>query len=279
MDILNSVTELSQWRRAHRHVGTDLGFVPTMGALHRGHSALLQQSVATHQHTVLSIFVNPKQFGPNEDLAKYPRTFEADLDLARAAGVSAVFAPTVQDFYPNGFSTSVEETHFSQGLCGAHRPGHFKGVTTVVLKLFNLVQPSHAYFGLKDAQQFFVLRKMVQDLAVPVEMIGIPTVREPDGLALSSRNRYLSAAAREKAPHLYATLKETVKTIESEPLAVAAACSKAKETLHQLGFIVEYLELRKLSDFTVCDTYTGEKALLAAAAKLENTRLIDNILF
>jgi pantoate--beta-alanine ligase len=203
--------------------------------------------------------VNPTQFGPQEDFSRYPRTLDSDLEVARNTGVSAVFVPTVEDVYPPGFSTFIEETEISKPLCGRFRPGHFRGVTTVVHRLFQLTRPDVALFGLKDLQQFLVLRRMVRDLGLPVQMAGIPTVREPDGLALSSRNRYLDPSLRERAPLLYRELRAAAEDLRTTRESIA--------TLESAGFSVQYFERIELD---------GVRAI-AAAAFLGTTRLIDNV--
>src|SRR5580698_4027552 len=192
-----------------------VGLVPTMGALHRGHAALLDIARRENDFVVVSIFVNPIQFDRAEDLEKYPRTMEEDLRVCESCGVDLVFAPSDGDLYPREQLTFVESSVLSAGLCGAHRPGHFRGVATVVLKLLNIVQPDRACFGEKDAQQLAVIRRMVRDLNLPVEIVGVPTVREPDGLALSSRNRRLSPAERSIAPVLYRALRAVAVRIEA----------------------------------------------------------------
>jgi pantoate--beta-alanine ligase len=280
IEVFRTSRELRQWREAQAS-RSRVGFVPTMGALHEGHGVLLDRMREGSDLNVLSIFVNPTQFGPNEDLAKYPRTFESDLELAERRGVDAVYAPTPEELYPVGYSTYVEEGALSQPLCGQFRPGHFRGVTTIVLKLFNLVRPHKAYFGLKDAQQFFVLRKMVQDLDLDVRLEGVPTVRESDGLALSSRNRYLSPEDRALAPMIYAQLKKSELALRTgaEP---AKALAEAQEALAKSGFRVQYLDLRALPSFEALGgakpLAQGESALLAVAAYLGTTRLIDNVI-
>jgi pantoate--beta-alanine ligase len=281
--ILRTPETLRQWRRALRPVER-VGFVPTMGALHEGHATLLREMRQGCDQAVLSIFVNPAQFGPNEDLAKYPRTFEADLAIARDFGVDVVYAPEPAAVYPAGYSTYVEEGIFSQGLCGATRPGHFRGVTTVVLKLLNTVEPHASWFGLKDAQQFFVLNKMARDLDLGTRLIGVPTVREESGLALSSRNRYLSDEERATAPSLYRVLKAA----EARLLGGAAFGAEGQSggvhadalaELARAGFRPQYLELRRVSDWAPVErAEAGQTTLLAAAAFLGATRLIDNVL-
>lgn len=274
--ILNSPAEMRAWRRSLR--SDSVGFVPTMGALHPGHAELLRRLRPRCDSLVLSIFVNPTQFGPNEDLSKYPRTFEEDLVLARACGVDAIFYPTPQTMYPVGFSTYVNEEQLSQGLCGAARPGHFRGVTTVVLKLFNLVEPRVAYFGLKDAQQFFVLHKMARDLDLDVSVEGVATVREADGLAMSSRNRFLTAEERLLAPRIHAALKDAAHQIESGQ-AHQAALNAASLALAHEGFRVQYLDCLELPSLRMHNEATHSSPLLiAVAAHLGSTRLIDNII-
>src|SRR5215217_1713987 len=191
MQILRTIDDLKHWRSSLDPALT-VGFVPTMGALHAGHMKLVEASTAANAVTLVSIFVNPLQFGPNEDLARYPRPFEKDAALCEAAGVNAIFAPEVANFYAADHATYVDVEGLDRHLCGAARPGHFRGVCTVVLKLFNLAKPTRAYFGRKDAQQFFILAKMVSDLSLDLEMVPVDTVREPSGLALSSRNAYLT---------------------------------------------------------------------------------------
>ena len=263
LTVLKNTTELRRWRKS-LDAKAKVGFVPTMGALHAGHAELLKQARQNNDIVLLSIFVNPTQFGPNEDLAKYPRTLESDLNLASNQKVDAVFFPSESEMYPKGYSTFVTEEELSKPLCGQFRPAHFRGVTTVVLKLFNLVQPHHAYFGLKDAQQFIVLRKMVADLNLDLEMVGVSTVREADGLAMSSRNRYLTAVEREKAPLLFKLLKETQIQI-ADQASVVPVLEAAKQKLSDRGFTVQYFE------------YLENERLLAAAVFLGKTRLIDNL--
>lgn len=288
--VLRTLSELKEWRQCTH--GT-VGFVPTMGALHEGHARLMRAIRPNCDHSVLSIFLNPTQFGPNEDLSKYPKTWESDLETARREKADVIFAPQVQDLYPRGYSTFVEETALSQPLCGRFREGHFKGVTTIVLKLFNLVKPNLAYFGLKDAQQFYVIQKMVQDLNLEVKVVGVPTVRTEDGLALSSRNVYLSPEERRLAPFLYQTLKATKERIlESSKECVKEILADAVESLEQKGFRVQYFECLRLPDFAPLEEDIGElyiaggneeepvkpQFLIAAAAFLGSTRLIDNVI-
>jgi pantoate--beta-alanine ligase len=253
-----------------------------MGALHEGHATLLKQVRSRCDISVLSIFVNPTQFGPKEDLSKYPRTFEADLAIAAREGVDVIFAPTPEEMYPSGYSTYVEEEIASQPLCGKFRPGHFRGVTTIVLKLFHLIQPNLALFGLKDAQQFFVLNKMVRDLNLDVQVIGVPTIRESDGLALSSRNVYLTHEERQLAPLLYQTLisakNRLLKSSGAED--IGSVLTSSIEALENQNFQVQYLQCLSLPDLkpTHAGVLPGAPHLIAVAAYLGKTRLIDNII-
>ena len=198
-----------------RKAGRTIGFVPTMGALHEGHASLIRASVAQQDATIVSIFVNPLQFGPNEDLDRYPRTLDADVQVVQQCGADLVFAPSVREMYPQQQLAFVDVEELTAGLCGASRPGHFRGVATVVAKLFNIVQPDVAYFGQKDAQQAAVIERMVADLSFPVRVVRCPTAREADGLAMSSRNSYLSPEERQAAPILYQALQEGAQAIRA----------------------------------------------------------------
>jgi pantoate--beta-alanine ligase len=275
--VLESPQSMRAWREGLPPT-TRVGFVPTMGALHEGHARLLRELSPRVDRLVLSIFVNPTQFGPNEDLAKYPRTLEADLAIARAEGVDAVFLPAAQDMYPPGASTFVEETSLSQPLCGPYRPGHFRGVATVVLKLLNLVRPRVALFGIKDAQQFFIVSRMARDLNLDVSIEAMPTVREPDGLALSSRNRYLSPEERKRAARLPDILRETAEQIQNGAL-LEETLEKGRMNLKEAGFSVQYLQALTVPDLAPIPGLRlphGHPALVAVAAYLGSTRLIDN---
>ncbi|TXK34597.1 pantoate--beta-alanine ligase [Nonomuraea sp. C10] len=254
--------------------GGTLALVPTMGALHEGHRSLIRLARDRADHVVVSVFVNPLQFGPGEDYSRYPRTFDADLAACREEGVDVVFAPAAGDMYLPDRQVSVCAGEMGRIVEGASRPGHFDGMLTVVLKLFNLVRPDVAVFGQKDAQQLSMIRRMVADLDVPVEVVGAPTVREPDGLALSSRNRYLSAGERRVALALSRALRAGAG--EPTPARVRAAASKVlAEAPPELE--LDYLVLVDPATFTeVSDPYEGE-AVLAVAAKVGATRLIDNM--
>lgn len=274
--ILKDKAALRAWRAA-LPPGQKLGFVPTMGALHDGHISLMAQAREAADVVIASIFVNPLQFGPNEDLSRYPRPIEADIARLEAAGVDALFLPSVEDMYPPGASTFVEESMVSLPMCGAARPGHFRGVATVVLKLLNLVQPHVAVFGQKDTQQCAVIERMVRDLDVPVDILRGPIVREADGLALSSRNIYLSAEDRAAAPLIYKSL-EAVETAyragetDAERLAaIGRGVLAASERIE-----VQYWDVRDPESLGVLTKVGARGALLAVAAFLGKTRLIDN---
>ncbi|MCD6352541.1 MAG: pantoate--beta-alanine ligase [Armatimonadetes bacterium] len=259
-----------------RYGGKSVGFVPTMGALHEGHLSLVRTSLAENDITVLSIFVNPTQFGPQEDLDKYPRQLEQDLAQAEELGVDVVFAPTAHDMYAEDYCTWVEVEKLTEGLCGRYRPGHFRGVTTVVTKLFNIVQPDRAYFGEKDYQQLAVIRRMVRDLNMPIEIRAHPTVREPDGLAMSSRNLLLTPEHRAVAPALYQALRKAAEAVRAGASGKEAEAIVRAELAHVPEFKLQYVEavdpvsLEPKGD-------QGGTMVLAAAAFLGDVRLIDNI--
>lgn len=278
MKLVHSAEELRSLLATHRTAGETIGFVPTMGALHEGHAALLRQSKRENPVTVLSVFVNPTQFGPNEDFSRYPRTLEADCEIARREGVNYVFAPGVEEMYPPGFSTFVEVEGVTAPLCGKFRPGHFRGVTTVVYRLFALVRPTTAYFGQKDLQQCLVIQRMVKDLLLPLKIEISPTVREGDGLALSSRNRYLSAEEREKALVIFRAMKEVKRAVAGGEKSVSALLAKAAaEFAKTPDFQVQYAEIRSFPDLKEISTVEGPAAF-AVAGFMGKTRLIDNIL-
>lgn len=265
-------TTVADWRKA----GQRIGFVPTMGALHQGHATLMREARQNMDRLVVSIFVNPTQFGPNEDFSRYPRPLEKDLALLQEEGVDAVWLPTPELMYPTGFSTSIRVSPMNEWLCGAFRPGHFDGVATVVAKLFHQVSPDAAFFGEKDYQQLCILRRMAADLNIPVMIQGVPTVRESDGLALSSRNQYLSAEERALAPTLYRILSDTRAAIRNGA-NVADTLANGKAAILAAGFRrVDYLELRDAQSLSPLSHYHAPARLLAAA-HLGTTRLIDNV--
>jgi len=285
MEILRTVEELRKWsrkvrRRAGAHASGVVGLVPTMGALHAGHASLIRAAAQSCSHVAVSIFVNPVQFGPNEDYERYPRTFVADCELASAAGAEAVFAPSVEEMYPEGSATFVEVEGLSNRLDGASRPGHFRGVSTVVTKLLIAAEPDKAFFGQKDAAQVAVLRRMVRDLRLGAEIVVCPIVREADGLALSSRNAYLSEEERKQA----LTLSRAVRRVEAlvkhgersaEALIAAARVTFAAEPANPDPVRVDYIELVDWSTLQPVET-AAPGTLFAVAAWVGETRLIDN---
>ena len=272
MQVVQQLSELRRAVVALRADGAAVALVPTMGALHAGHMALVEAARATGAKVVASIFVNPKQFGPNEDLARYPRPAEADIALLTKHGCDLLWMPGVDVMYPAGFATNVSVSGVGDGLDGAARPGHFDGVATVVAKLFNQVRPDAAYFGEKDFQQLAVIRRMVADLDMGLEIVGVPTVREADGLALSSRNAYLTADERARAVALPHALAEAKRAIEAgEHGAVAAAMA----SLAAAGFVTDYVEL--VDAATLGAPVAGQPRRLLAAARIGTTRLIDNL--
>ncbi|HEY8463154.1 MAG TPA: pantoate--beta-alanine ligase [Bacillota bacterium] len=276
MIVVRQVEELKQLVQQARAAGKQIGLVPTMGYFHEGHLALMRQARAENDLVVVSLFVNPTQFGPNEDYATYPRDEARDRDIAESAKVDWLFIPEPSAMYPEGFQTFVEVTGLSQGLCGTKRPGHFRGVATVVLKLFNLTGARRAYFGEKDAQQLRVIRQMVKDLNLEVQIVGCPIVREPDGLALSSRNIYLNAAERQAALVLVRVLNEAETLIAqglvaTEPLRNRLLQVVAAEPLA----VLDYLEILDSRTLQPLPRLQGE-VLIALAVKIGRTRLIDN---
>jgi pantoate--beta-alanine ligase len=279
MNIVKTVADLRAAVARARGEGKRIGFVPTMGNLHAGHIALIKKAGQRADFVVASIFVNPLQFGPNEDLASYPRTLAADQDKLVNAGCHLLFAPSVEEMYPHGQAdqTLVRVPGVSEGLCGASRPGHFDGVSTVVTKLFNMVQPDLAVFGQKDFQQLAVIRTMVRDLNMPVQIISEPIVRADDGLALSSRNGYLTTEERTIAPQLYRTLCELRDAIAGGERDYSALVERGLNRLRQAGLRPDYLELRNAVDLQPADQHSREVAILVAAF-LGRTRLLDNIL-
>jgi pantoate--beta-alanine ligase len=271
---------VEQMRKARMLLRPDrcVGFVPTMGALHEGHLSLVRAARARCDSVVVSIFVNPLQFGPNEDLAKYPRTFERDCELLEREKVDIVFAPSVGDMYPKDAVTYVTVEGLSERLCGKSRPGHFRGVTTVVAKLFHIVEPELAFFGQKDAAQCAIIRRMVRDLNFPVEIVIGPIVREPDGLAMSSRNAYLSPQERKAALALYRALSEVRKCFDRGERGVSKLVDAGKLVLSQEpGALLDYLEIVDPGTLEPVSEITSE-ALVAVAAFVGATRLIDNVL-
>ncbi|MEE1869292.1 pantoate--beta-alanine ligase [Pseudomonas auratipiscis] len=278
MNTVKTVRELRAAVARARSEGKRIGFVPTMGNLHSGHAALVTKAAQRVDFVVASIFVNPLQFGPSEDLDKYPRTLTADQEKLLQAGCHLLFAPTVEEMYPDGMNgqTRVSVPQLSEGLCGASRPGHFEGVATVVSKLFNMVQPDLAVFGQKDFQQLAVIRALVRDLNMPIQIIGEPTVRAEDGLALSSRNGYLNETQRETAPALYRLLSEMAKAIQQGQRDYPALIAQGQAQLAQAGFRPDYLEIRQALTLRPATAEDRDLVILVAAV-LGATRLIDNL--
>jgi len=273
--VIEALPELRDAVGRIRANGNRIGFVPTMGNLHGGHFSLVEEAAKQCDATVASIFVNPTQFGPGEDFEAYPRTFEADLEALASVGCDLVWAPSVDTMYPldEPFVSRVPES-LSDCLCGRSRPGHFDGVATVVLRLFNQVAPDIAVFGEKDFQQLLILRRMAQDLALPIEIVGAPIVREGDGLAMSSRNGYLSEAERRCAPVLYRVLNDTAEGLAAGEKFVGLKKQALKE-LQSAGFRPDYLEWRTAANLD--EPQAGEPSRLFGAAWLGGARLIDNV--
>ncbi len=276
MQIIKSVTEMQQWVASVRGADETISFVPTMGFLHQGHVSLLAEGQRRGDKLVLSIFVNPTQFGPGEDLEDYPRDLQQDSQLAEQAGVDVIFAPEAKQMYPNGYATYVDVEGITQTLCGASRPGHFRGVCTVVSKLFNIIQPQLAIFGNKDFQQLAVIKRMTQDLNMPVEILGLPIFREPDGLAMSSRNVYLTEDQRLQALVLSQSL------IKAREL-VAAGQKDAAEIILQLKTAINQQPAARIDYLQICHQLTlkdqlevAGNSVLLLAVYIGNTRLIDN---
>ncbi len=263
---------LKQWRIA----GESIAFVPTMGNLHAGHLQLVNKAKAQADRVVVSIFVNPTQFGVGEDFSLYPRTEQADQKKLQAAGVDVVFMPSVEEVYPVNELTKVSVSQLSENHCGAARPGHFDGVATVVCKLFNIVQPDKAFFGEKDFQQLTVINAMVADLNLPVDIVSVPTVRESDGLAMSSRNAYLTAEQREQAAQLYLSLCVAAALIQDKKLAYIDIEKQQIEFLAEQGFEPDFFSICKRKDLLVANEEDTEIVILVAA-RIGKTRLIDNI--
>lgn len=285
LEVLQSVEALRQWREQTLGKGGDgkrraqLGLVPTMGYLHAGHLSLVERAKEECDFVAVSIFVNPLQFGPNEDFAQYPRDFEGDLSLLRGAGVDCVFSPSTEEVYGDLSKPTtqvVPPRWLVDRLCGTFRPGHFEGVATIVNKLFNMVEPDIAYFGEKDYQQLLVVKQMVKDLNMNLNIQGVPIVRESDGLAMSSRNVYLSQNGRKKAVTISEVLS-SVKTAIEEKRSVIAAIEDGKERLKKTGFEVQYLEACDIETLTPV-TEPVKPVVLLCAAKIDNVRLIDNMI-
>jgi len=275
MKVIESPGDIREEVGRLRSAGARVGLVPTMGYLHEGHASLVRGAAVACDLVVVSIFVNPIQFGPNEDFERYPRDMARDLEICREAGAGLIYAPTVEKMYPTGFQTGVSVGRLSRPLCGAMRPGHFDGVATVVAKLLNAVRPDMAFFGEKDFQQLLVIRRMARDLDMGVEIVGMPIVREADGLAMSSRNVYLSIAERERALCLSRSLATARSLFAGGEKDAALLLKGVAEVLKEAGVTPEYAELRDVETLEEVGRVEGP-TLLALAARLGATRLIDN---
>ncbi len=277
MRVVRTIADLRALLRPLREAGKRIGFVPTMGFLHEGHEALIRQSAARCDATVVSIFVNPTQFGPSEDLASYPKDLERDQNLCLEAGTTVLFLPEAGEIYPTGFQTHVEPGRLAEPLCGRFRPGHFRGVATVVAKLFNMVEPDLAFFGQKDFQQTVVIRRMARDLNLPVDVVVVPTIREADGLALSSRNTYLDEDARRRALRLSEGLLAAKAAFDGGERNGAKLLEFARKLLAGVDS-VQYLELVDTQNLEPMLGSVDRSAVLCVAAYVGSTRLIDNVL-
>ena len=276
MIVESSLTETRRIVRAARQQGRSVGCVPTMGALHKGHVSLIENARKDCDFIVATIFINPTQFGPNEDFTRYPRTLDADLELCREAGADLIFTPPVSAMYAESAQTIVRVTRMAQVLEGAHRPGHFDGVSTVVTKLFNVTEPDRAYFGQKDFQQQLIIRQMVLDLDEPVEIITCPTIREADGLAMSSRNRFLSVDERQQASQLFHTLKLAESLAAESTLTPPEIAQQMTNHLKSVnGIDVQYAVIADSATLE-CLAERSDFAVALVAAKVGSTRLIDN---
>lgn len=276
MKIVRTKDEMTHCLAAAHKSGKSVGLVPTMGALHEGHMSLVRRSVSENGVTVVSVFVNPTQFGPNEDFAKYPRRLEEDARLCEKEGADFIFAPEAPELYPPDFSTYVEEQKLSKPLCGVSRPTHFRGVTTIVAKLFNIIRPDRAYFGQKDAQQAAVVKRMARDLDIPVEIVVVGIVRESDGLAMSSRNKYLAGDLRKEALVLSKALKACEKAFASGERDSAALKELMREAISQAPRArIDYVEVVDAENLEPVERIS-RPSLVALAVFVGDTRLIDN---
>lgn len=278
MEILNTIIEIRDYLAPGRRSGGSIGFVPTMGYFHEGHQSLMKRARKDNDVTVVSLFVNPIQFGPKEDLRSYPRDLERDARMAEESGVDVIFHPSPEEMYPRGYGTYVEVTGLTDCLCGASRPAHFRGVTTVVSKLFNIVTPDRAYFGMKDYQQFKVIERMTLDMDLPIEVVGMPTFREPDGLAMSSRNSYLNPDERRAVLVLSKSLAYAQDRLASGTASVEELKSLVETYIGNEPLAdIDYVEIVDVDDLHRPDE-VDDQALLALAVRIGRTRLIDNVI-
>ena len=275
-DIFYTVNDLRELLVNTREQGKTIGFVPTMGNLHQGHLDLVRRASDLSDVVIVSIFVNPMQFGPHEDFDTYPRTLSSDCQALAGYDCDAVFAPTVREIYPKGLSTEIDIPSLSTILCGHHRPGHFKGVATVVCKLLNIVRPDIAVFGNKDYQQLQIIKTMVEDLLLPVQVIGTDTKREPNGLAMSSRNAYLLESEKQLTSILYSALKKVAQAVQGDT-QIKTTLRQQKQRLTNAGFVLDYLEIRDAEDLSKTHV-ESDTAVILVAAKLGGARLIDNVI-
>lgn len=280
MQVIRRISRIKKQIQLWKKQNYQIGFVPTMGALHQGHLSLINQATKENDKVVVSIFVNPLQFGPREDFKQYPRPFREDVNLCQKAGVDVVFYPTIKEMYPEGFKTFVDMHDLPEVLCGRSRPGHFRGVMTVVIKLFNIIEPHIAYFGQKDYQQALIIKQMVKDLNIPIDIKLLPIVREKDGLAMSSRNKYLSEKERKEAVCLYESLvkaQELIRKGENSPAKIIMAMRQIIKTRKSARIdyivIVDPLTLKNLTRLK-----PGQPVLIALAVYIGKTRLIDNFI-
>ncbi len=278
MEIIRKIHRMKEVAKRARNAGKTIGFVPTMGYLHEGHLSLIREARRMTDLCIVSIFVNPTQFGPHEDYERYPRDLERDAEILNKEKVDILFTPTAEDMYPPHFHTWVIVEKLSEKLCGKSRPGHFKGVSTVVLKLFQIVQPHFAYFGQKDAQQYVIIKRMVRDLHLDVELILMPIVRENDGLAMSSRNVYLNTDERQKATILYKALMKAQELVRSGERHAHTILKTMEDMIRSVeGVRIDYLAITDLEELDPVDVLEG-KVLIAGAIYVGQTRLIDNII-
>lgn len=276
MLILTTIKETREFIQEAKTKGKSIGLVPTMGYFHEGHLSLITRAREENDVVVVSLFVNPTQFGPGEDFQQYPRNLERDARMAEEVGVDLLFCPSAEEMYPENYQTYVDVQKLSQGLCGTSRPGHFRGVATVVLKLFNIVQPNRAYFGQKDYQQLKVIEQMAKDLNVPVEIVGMPIVRESDGVAMSSRNTYLNVEERQAARVLNKSLKYAQELLNSGVTDASELSRRIEEFISEEPLaVIDYVAVVDPDTLEYLDI-VGEKALIALAVRIGTTRLIDN---
>ncbi|MCO8194641.1 pantoate--beta-alanine ligase [Anaerofustis sp. NSJ-163] len=279
MKVVHKISEVREIVNKWKREGLSVGLVPTMGYLHEGHQSLIKKAVEQNDRVVVSVFVNPMQFGENEDLASYPRDLEKDTKLCEETRADLIFNPTPEEMYPEGFCSYVDMNSLTKELCGKSRPIHFRGVMTVVSKLFNIVTPNKAYFGMKDAQQLLIIKRMVKDLSFGIEIVGCPIVREEDGLAKSSRNTYLSEEERKAALILYKTINLGKKLLEEGERDSAVLLSKMKENINKEPLAkIDYVEAVDIEKVEKVDKIEGT-VLVAMAVYIGKTRLIDNFVF